>query len=79
MIFMEILELDCYAVPALHVPPYRNPLHNCLAFDRRTYTNDINDINEGDTPLPPCVLRTALFWHCVLRTAIFWPRVLRTV
>jgi len=28
---------------------------------------------------PPCVLRTALFWHCVLRTAIFWPRVLRTV
>ena len=25
-------------------------------------------ICEGDTPLPPCVLRTALFWHCVLRT-----------
>ena len=23
------------------------------------------------TPPPPCVLRTALFWHCVLRTAIF--------
>ena len=38
-----------------------------------------NTIYEGDTPLPPCVLRTALFWHCVLRTAIFWPRVLRTV
>jgi len=35
--------------------------------------------HEGDTPLSPCVLRTALFWHCVLRTAIFWPHVLRTV
>ena len=32
---------------------------------------------EGDTPLPPGVLRTALFWPCVLRTAIFRPRVLR--
>ena len=30
-------------------------------------------------PSPPCVLRTALFWHCVLQTAIFLPRVLRTV
>ena len=28
-------------------------------------------MSEDDTPLPPCVLRTALFWHCVLRTAIF--------
>jgi len=36
-------------------------------------------IYEGDTPLSPCVLRTALFWPCVLRTAIFRPRVLRTV
>ena len=35
--------------------------------------------SEGDTSLPPCVLRTALLWHCVLRTAILWPRVLRTV
>ena len=25
----------------------------------------------GWNPLPPCVLRTALFWPCVLRTAIF--------
>ena len=31
------------------------------------------------TPPPPCVLRSALFWHCVLRTAIIWPRLLRTV
>jgi len=36
-------------------------------------------MHEGDTPLPPCVLRTALFWHCVLRTTIFFPRVLCTV
>ena len=35
-------------------------------------------LNEGDNPLPPCVLRTALFWPCVLRTAIFRSRVLRT-
>ena len=27
MIFMEILQLECYAVPEL--PPSRNPLHNC--------------------------------------------------
>ena len=35
--------------------------------------------NEGDTPFPPCVLCTALFWHCVLRSAIFWPLKLRTI
>ena len=34
-------------------------------------TNQTEDIQEGDTPLPPGVLRTALFWPCVLRTAIF--------
>ena len=33
----------------------------------------------GWHPLPPCVLRTALFWPCVLRTALFWHCVLRTV
>jgi len=33
----------------------------------------------GWHPLPPCVLRTALFWSCVLHTAIFWHRILRTV
>jgi len=36
-------------------------------------------IYDGDTPLPPCVLRTTLFWPCVLRSAIFWPCVLHTV
>jgi len=51
--------------------------HNFYSFfmHRQVYAKN----NEGETPLPPCVLRTALFWHCVLRTAIFWPRVLRTV
>jgi len=39
----------------------------------------VKNMFEGDTPLPPCVLRTAYFWPCVLRTAIFWPRLLRTV
>ena len=28
MLFMEIFQLDCYAVPEL--PPSRNPLHNCI-------------------------------------------------
>ena len=28
MIFIEILQLNCYAVPEL--PPSRNPLHNCM-------------------------------------------------
>jgi len=28
MIFIEILQLNCYAVPEL--PPSRNPLHNCI-------------------------------------------------
>jgi len=28
MIFMEILQLDCYAVPEL--PPSQNALHNCI-------------------------------------------------
>ena len=27
MILIEILQLNCYAVPEL--PPSRNPLHNC--------------------------------------------------
>ena len=27
-IFIEILQLNCYAVPEL--PPSRNPLHNCI-------------------------------------------------
>ena len=30
MIFIEILQLNCYAVPEL--PPSRNPLHNCTTF-----------------------------------------------
>ena len=36
MIFIEILQLNCYAVPEL--PPSRNPLHNCtlLKFNKRT-------------------------------------------
>jgi len=51
-----------------------------MIIDGNSYTLNIRQMSkEGDTPLPPCVLRTALFWHCVLRTAIFWPRVLRTV
>ena len=29
MIFIEILQLNCYAVQEL--PPSRNPLHNCIA------------------------------------------------
>jgi len=28
MIFMEILQLDCYAVP--EQPPSQNALHNCI-------------------------------------------------
>jgi len=28
MILIEILQLNCYAVPEL--PPSRNPLHNCI-------------------------------------------------
>ena len=28
MIFIEILQLNCNAVPEL--PPSRNPLHNCI-------------------------------------------------
>jgi len=31
MIFIEILQLNCYAVPEL--PPSRNPLHNCIYVD----------------------------------------------
>ena len=30
MIFIEILQLNWYAVPEL--PPSRNPLHNCMRF-----------------------------------------------
>jgi len=34
MIFIEILQLSCYAVPEL--PPSRNPLHNCNADKNHT-------------------------------------------
>ena len=30
MIFIEILQLNCYAVPEL--PPSRNRLHNCIYY-----------------------------------------------
>jgi len=56
----------------------RNCRVHCICICVYVYVYEIY-IQEGDTLLPPCVLRTALFWHCVLRTAIFWPRVLRTV
>jgi len=38
MIFIEILQLNCYAVPEL--PPSRNPLHNCTVVDLNSLIND---------------------------------------
>ena len=39
IIFMEILQVDCYAVPEL--PPSRNPLHYCImhTFENKTCMN----------------------------------------
>ena len=44
MIFMETLQLECYAVPEL--PPSRNPLYNCI---EAMHYKDLNLISAGST------------------------------
>jgi len=57
---------------------YNDPKHFDVGRHRNSpnYTMWIKFYQHwGWHPPPPCVLRTALFWHCVLRTVIFLPRV----
>ena len=81
MIFMEILPLECYAVPEL--PPSRNPLHNCTTeflFCGQNVAVKIlkcitNLVSEGKPPSP---LRTAYFLILSMRTAYARILALRT-
>jgi len=47
MLFMEILHLDCYAVPKL--PPSRNPLHNCIGVTENMIYHNIEKMAKIHT------------------------------
>ena len=49
MIFIEILQLNCYAVPEL--PPSRNPLHNCTLINAEE--NELNQRKHEPNNVQP--------------------------
>ena len=61
IIFIEILQLNCYAVPEL--PPSRNPLHNCIFKGKILYFDEISPEKSKKKKNLPVFRRKTCWWQ----------------